>query len=494
MAKRFYFILLILLPFEMVAQHFDWKRYISWTQSGIRNNFDLYKDNLIFGSGEFYTNDSLHSGDTHLFIDTAGLIVKKYNILYTDSQPAVIYKNQNNRYVGYFEKTSILSYTGDFTRMVLFNEYLTSYRKVFFSDINSHTLFGGNRSYFRFKNKHIFTLGKRGNPNFFNTVKSYWMKMDTALNIIDQKEKDYFVFDNPSSACWSSSGKMVSFCHGIYYYDEDSVSFSSFTTDTAGNFSPRKKHLMPGINRKHTTDSWPQLSISELPSKDFLISATYDKNGAAHRFSFFAVFDSSFSTMKKFKRIQRRQYYDVLPLIDGRFTAIEWEWNALNYPGGIVGYNFVVLDTGFNIVFKHRVERTALHTYRINKYLFFNTRDVMLSHCSNDSLFFNRINNVGEPYIVDPYPPDSSFYLSKSPDLQRSTQFALYPNPGDGLIWVQNVASGCHLSVFNQLGKCIVEEKQYTGPFINIQNYQRGIYHIRLEKAGKISNFRYLKE
>jgi len=212
--------------------------------------------------------------------------------------------------------------------MLKYNNQFTAYQKYSFNDIDHFSLFGDMFGFFKFKNKHTFLVGRRGEPNYWNTLKSYWMKLDTSINIIAQAEYDYQFFESPLSACWSSSGKIVNFSHGVYYYQTlDSMYFSSHTVDTAGEFSPKKKHMMPGINRKRDNDGFPTLKLSEIPSKDFLVSASYKKNGNEYNMSFFAIFDSTFTTLKKYKKIKRRIYVDVVPLKDGQFAAIEEEYN-----------------------------------------------------------------------------------------------------------------------------------------------------------------------
>lgn len=486
--------LFLLITGPLCAQHHSWTRFVARTGSadGLEQFFEAYNDTSVFSAGSLLYNDSLYSLLTYVLFDTSGLIRKRYDYSGHDtSNSRPIYRDQNYNWVGFYTRGGFMQPVHE--RRVTYGLDLIPRRKTYFNSIEYTELFGDQRSFFRFRNKYILSVGRRGDYNSATTIKNYWMKMDTAHNIIDQHDHYYATYDMPMTACWSSSGKIKSISHGVYLGDNNRLSYSTFETDTAGNFSPKTKHIFPGICREPVTNTgYPSyMRISELPSKDFVVCAPYNRNNLDTVLTVFAVFDSTLTTIKKFKKVYCRFYSALIPLKNGNFAALEEEYadSPLNSKTR-TWFNFKVLDSSFSAIYSYKIKYNQKN--KTTGMTSINGRDILFTHRSRDSVFFTRINNVGEPYVVEPYPPDSSFYTfieKKNPGHNTPIPF---PNPGNDLVKFLNISNPFRVSFYDLVGRKVIDSE--FGGGIQTHALQPGLYTYKIWHDGKVWIGKWVKE
>jgi len=112
-------------------------------------------------------------------------------------------------------------------------------------------------------------------------------------------------------------------------------------------------------------------------------------------FSYYAILDSTFTTIKKFKKRNFEGVNNLVPLKNGNYAITNQQFSFDGAGNSVIKHRFAVLDSNFEVLYSN-IERL-----RIFNFAFVNTNDVIYTTRntgnSYDSLVMARINGVGEP-------------------------------------------------------------------------------------------------
>jgi len=256
MKKILFLVFLFQIWTASLAQNLTWRRHINMqgsSQSEIRF-LRSYGERFLFGVADFRLSPTISSQNSHLLFDTSGtLLIKEYQFYGDTNLSSPIWLTRSDHVIGRIMNPG--PGFNSYTQFEVFSNDLSSSKIVRYNQPYDSYILGAIHTVLNFKDKYAFVLGRRGNFSFDNTNYNYWLKLDTSGHILDSKDKNYFTRDDPMAACWTQSGKIKGFSHGIFFTLEDSLSYSSYDIDTSGNFSPKRKHQFPEIPRRVATQA-----------------------------------------------------------------------------------------------------------------------------------------------------------------------------------------------------------------------------------------------
>ena len=464
---------LIIIPYNLLSQQIN--EFVFDTEFGIGCN-RIVKDN----NGDFILNCGIWDSSGHISttilkltpeFDTTSTYINfpDYDISFSD---IIITENNNSVFIGNYGVDLGYGYYYDYFCIIRFDE---NFNELYFKIYQLPTGFINTRlKLWQSENGYIYAAGTirnnsssdynfyltkfNGNGDTLKTIKSpQALTPKITYNILGSNdgESGFYVF-----------GKNFSYSSSIQIIDVDTnLNYTIIDLDDLSN----GYFLGPGVDAKWLNDSIYLFSSCDDPTnnKDFVEDLFVSKMTSNHEFIGEPIWLGRKDTTD-YPGANHMDYSDPEFIFLGANTG-QWPLAAYQY-----NYFIGLIDGDLNIKGTKRIGK-ANHNF------------MFMALCATDDggcLFAStKYDYINDPdydfdlHILRLYPDDIITSASETP-LEIDSDYYVYPNPGNNILYVETARKGVKIEMFDDKGDLVITEQlnnNFTSK-INTLKLPAGVY------------------